>query len=91
MDEPDVQAEPFGATFLMHQTRHVGGNDILGAGSMVILNFVVTHFRGDRLLEHRKRAAEATAFIRSTRLDKLDAAHFAQQVERFWRKRLIDF
>jgi hypothetical protein len=62
----------------MHQTGHIGRDDVLGAGSMVILDFIVTHFCGDRLLEHRKRAAEATAFIRSTRLDKLDAAHFAQ-------------
>ena len=75
MNEPDVQAETFGATFLMHQTGHVGRDDVLGAGSKVILNFIVTHFRGDRRLEHRNRAAEATAFIRSTRLDKLDAAH----------------
>ena len=91
MDEPDVQAEPLGAAFLMHQAGHVSRDNVLGAGTMVILNFVVAHFCRDRFLKHRKRSAEATAFIWSARIDKLDAAHFAQHIERFREEWLIDF
>src|SRR6516164_3100144 len=90
MDEPDVEPEAFGAAPLMHQARHVGRYYVLGASTVMVFNLVITHFGRDRLLEDRKRAAEATALVRPTRHDKLDAAHLAQQIEWFGKVRFID-
>ena len=79
MDELDVEAEAFGATLLVHEAGHVGGNEIFGAGAVMVLDLVVAHFSRNRLLEHRKRAAEAAAFIGSARGRELDASHLTQE------------
>src|SRR6516162_2165830 len=68
MDEPDVEPEAFGAAPLMHQARHVGRYYVLGASPVMVFNLVITHFGRDRLLEDRKRAAEATALVRPARV-----------------------
>jgi hypothetical protein len=68
MDEADVEPDPRGAALLVHQARHVCGNDVLGAGAVMISDFVVTHLG--------RYAAEATAFIRST-WREFDAAQIA--------------
>ena len=36
MDEADVEAEAFGAAFLVHEAGHVGGNDVLGPGAVMV-------------------------------------------------------
>jgi hypothetical protein len=54
-------------------------NDIFGPGAVMVLDLVVAHFSRDRLLEHRKRATEAAAFIRLARRHELDASHLAQE------------
>ena len=91
MNEADVEAEAFGAAFLVHEAGHVGRNDVLGPGTVMVLDLVVAHFGRYRLLEHRKRAAEAAAFIRPARRHELDASHFAQEIERFREERFLDF
>jgi hypothetical protein len=48
---------------------HVCGNDVLGAGAVMISDFVVTHLG--------RYAAEATAFTRSTWRREFDAAQIA--------------
>src|SRR6516162_4890186 len=90
MDELDVEPEAFGAALLMHQARHVGRYYVLGASTVMVFNLVITHFGRDRLLEDRKRAAEATALVGPARHDKLDAAHLAQQIEWFGKVRFLD-
>ena len=37
VDEPDVEAEAFGASVLMHEARHVGGDDVLRAGPLMVV------------------------------------------------------
>ena len=70
----------FGAALLVHQAGHVGRHDVLGPGAVMVVDLVVAHLGRDRLLEHRKSAAEATAFIRSARRHELDASHLAQEI-----------
>jgi hypothetical protein len=91
MDEANVETDPFGAALLVHEARHVCGDDVLGAGGVMISNLVVTHLGRNRLFENGKRAAETAAFIRSTRGHELDAAHLAQQIEWLREKRFVDF
>src|SRR6516165_5133426 len=91
MDEADVETDPFGAALLVHEARHVCGNNVFGAGGVMISNLVVTHLGGNRLLENGKSAAEAAAFIRSARCHEFDAAHLAEEIEWLGEKRLVDF
>src|SRR5580704_13863097 len=90
MDEADVEAETFGAALLVHEAGHVGGNDVLGPGAVMVLDLVVAHSSRDWLLEHGKRATEAAAFIRAAWGDELDASHLTQEIERFGEERLVN-
>ena len=60
------------------------------AGAAVVVDLVVAHLRGHRLLEDRKRAAEAAAFVGTLRRDELDPFTLRQQVERLREGRLVD-
>src|SRR3954469_14542580 len=87
MDEARVGLHAFRAALLMHQTRHVARYDVLRACVQMIAHLVLPHAHGDGLFRDRESAAETAAFIRSGRLDELDALHAFEQ--RAWfRKRL---
>src|SRR5450830_1122746 len=88
VNELDIKAEAFGAALLMHQARHVRRYDIFCAGTQMIVDLVVPHLRGHRLLKHRKGAAEAATFVRPLRSDELDSLDLSKQVERLREKRL---
>src|SRR6185369_7893275 len=79
VNELDRQTEPFGASALMHDARHVGGDDVLGAGTLVIGHLVVAHLRRHRLLEYGEGAAEPAALIRTIGVDEADSSHLGQQ------------
>ena len=85
VNELDRQAQPLGATLLVHHAGHVGGDDVLGAGAMVVVDLVVAHPGRHRLLEYRERSAEAAAFVGPFRRDELDPLHLGQQVHAAWR------
>src|SRR6266545_5318174 len=91
MDEADVETKPLGAALLVHEARHVCGNDVFGARSVMISNLVVTHLGGNRLLEDGKSAAETAAFVRAARCHEFYAAHLAEQIEWLREKRFVDF
>ena len=87
MDELERQSEPFRAALLMHQARHVAGHDVFRAGLLVIVHLVVSHLRGDGLLEHRECPAESAALVGPLRRDEPDAFHLGKQVERLREER----
>src|SRR5277367_2548086 len=87
MGTPIRSAQPL----LMHQTRSVGRDDIFGPSSRVIADLVISHLRGHDFFEHRKRAAEATAFVRPRRLHELDTLDLGQKVNRLRKERLAKF
>src|SRR5215831_17176689 len=75
----------------MHQARAVGGDDVLGACPGMIADLVIAHLGGDGLLEDRKSAAKAAAFVRPRRGDELDALDLREQVHWLRVERLVQF
>src|SRR5450631_4619187 len=63
VNELDRKAEPLRTSFLMHDARHVGGNDVLRAGFLMVVHLVVAHLGRDRFFEYRKRSAETAALV----------------------------
>src|ERR1700674_183142 len=90
VDELDREAKPLGTSFLMHDAGHVGGNDVLSAGLLMVVHLVVAHLGRDRLLEYRKGSAEPAALVGPLRRDEADAFDLAQQIERLREERLLD-
>src|ERR1700687_4975821 len=90
VDELDREAEALGTTFLMHDAGHVGGNDVLRAGLLMVVHLVIAHLGRDRLLEYRKRSAQSAALVGPLRRDEADTFDLAQQVQRLREERLLD-
>src|ERR1700674_1516251 len=90
MNELDRQAKPLRAALLVHHERRVGRNDVFGAGAMVVVHLVVTHPRGNRLLEDREGPTESAALVWPVRFHELNAFHLGQEIYRFGEKRLVD-
>src|SRR6516165_1759485 len=91
MDEADVEALPLGAALLVHEAGHVSGDDVSGAGGVMISDLVVAHLGRNRFFENGKSAAEAAAFVRPARRHEFDATHLAEQIERLGEERFVDF
>ena len=66
----------------MHDAGHVGRDDIVGAGFTHEFDFVVSHLGSHGLLRDRERSAKAAAFVRSFKVDKLNARDALQQLFR---------
>src|SRR4030095_12237580 len=90
MDELDREAEPLRTSFLMHDAGHVGGNDVLRAGFLMIVHLVGATVGRHRLFESQKRSAEPAALVGPLRRDEPNAFHLAQQVERLREEWLLD-
>src|ERR1700682_4412977 len=80
--ELDREAEPLRASFLMHDAGHVGRNDVLRSGLLMVVHLVVAHLGRDRLLEYRKRSAEPAALVGPLRRDGPDGFYLAAQIGR---------
>jgi len=91
VNELNIDTHALGAPLLMHQAGRVSRHNIFSASAQVIVDLVVTHLGGHRLLEHRERAAKAATFIGPRWSYELDALDLAQQVEGLGEERLVDF
>src|SRR5258708_5196290 len=66
----------------MHQARHIGRDEIVGARPTDESDFVVAHLGSHRFLSNREGSAKAAAFVRPFELGKLDPRDVLQQI--FW-------
>src|SRR5216683_2237143 len=77
------------ATLQMHQARHIGRDEIVGARLTDEFEFVVSHLGSHRFFSDRERSAKAAAFVWPFEVDELNPGDILQQIFRLRELRVV--